>query len=83
MERQARPSASSFMSSRLPLRINRPNSSAEKGRLGSSSIGRRTRGPKNLRIRLASRRMPIPSRQQQTSHEAHCSCWREENASAI
>ena len=41
--------------------------------MGSSSIGRRIRGPNNRRTRLASRRMSIPSRQQQTYHEAYCS----------
>ena len=67
IERQASPSASSFMSSRLPLRISLLNSSGVKGRLGSSSIGYRVRGPNNHRTRLASRRMSIPSRQHQTT----------------
>lgn len=61
------------MSSRLPLRMSLLNSSGVKGRLGSSSIGRRNRGPKNRRTRLASRRMSTPSRQQQTSQSAYCS----------
>ncbi len=71
MDRQASPSASNFMSSRhTASRSSRLNSSEVKGRLGSSSTGRRTRGPNNRRTRLASRRMLIPSRQQQTFHLA-------------
>lgn len=73
IERLASPSASSFMSSRRPLRTSLLNSSGVKGRLGSSSIGRFIRGPKNRRTRLASRRMSIPSRQQQTFESAYCS----------
>jgi hypothetical protein len=73
MERQANPSASNFMSSRLPLRISLESSSGVKGRLGSSSIACRGRGPNNRRTRLASRRMSIPSRQQQTFQSAYCS----------
>lgn len=80
IEREASPSASSFMSSRRPLRTSLLNSSGVKGRLGSSSIGLRIRGPKNHRTRLASRRMSIPSRQQQTFESAYCSSCRMEIA---
>lgn len=68
------------MSSRRPLRTSLLNSSGVKGRLGSSSIGLRIRGPKNHRTRLASRRMSIPSRQQQTFESAYCSSCRMEIA---
>ena len=79
---QDNPSASVFMSSRLPLRIRRPNSSDVNGKVGSSSTGFRNRGPKNHRTRPASRRMSNPSRQQQTFTEAYCSSRREEIARA-